>query len=155
MCIFTLSRAIITLGYRLEVKNEWLTEQEVSCDPYNLLWIPVSHWLKFDESVLNSTDNSIRLAGSSLSPSSPLTTNEQETNEREVYCGIRSVRSCWRVVPSNWFGRKDPSLDSRVCGCFKLNACVFLPCFSYTFYAGIKGGLTALRSDILVSHQNL
>jgi hypothetical protein len=131
MCIFTLSRAIITLGYRLEVKNEWLTEREVSCDPYNLLWIPVSHWLKFDESVLNSTDNSIRLAGSSLSPSSPLTTNEQETNEREVYCGIRSVRSCWRVVPSNWFGRKDPSLDSRVCGCFKLNACVFLPCFSY------------------------
>ena len=35
MCIFTLSRALITLGYRLQAKNEWLTEQAVSCNPYN------------------------------------------------------------------------------------------------------------------------
>ena len=35
-------------------------EREVSCDP-------VSHWLKFDERVIDSTDDGMRLVGSRLS----------------------------------------------------------------------------------------
>ena len=92
--------------------------------PRKRLIIPVPHWLKFYESVLDSTENCIWLAGSRRSPSSPrcllLTMNTEtsllcgrtkertwETNEREVKRGIMSVRER-RVVPLNCFSRKRP-----------------------------------------------
>ena len=94
----------------IKVSQEWLTDwtrtmsykQIISWK--RLLCFPVSHWLKFNDSVWDSACDWL-----ALSPLHHLITKQWTTqwqvwknerkNEREVKCGIRTV-------PSNWFTPK-------------------------------------------------